>query len=81
MRGRALSEAWWTKVGRNALFADKFQNGVYALHMKNRFKWAEKSEHELNGRLTLTHEQLLEQLDKPDDATGEGITPAAEIGL
>lgn len=26
---RTNSQAWWENVGRNALFADKFQSGVY----------------------------------------------------
>lgn len=43
-RGRALSEAWWTKKGRTSLDRKDFQDRVYALHMQNRFKWTTRTE-------------------------------------
>jgi hypothetical protein len=53
---RLLCQTWWEKTGRLHLVTEKgesFNNGVYALHMKNRFGWREKQEVENKGGLTL----------------------------
>jgi hypothetical protein len=57
-RGRELAKAWWYSAGRTALYLDKFQNGPYALHMKNRFGWADKTATEHSGSINMaTKEQ------------------------
>lgn len=49
-RGRLLSEAWWINKGRAKLAAKTFQNGLYALHMSNRFGWTGKTDVNLGGQ-------------------------------
>lgn len=51
-RGKQLSEAWWTKLGRaGAAGKVQIQPTVWSFNMKNRFKWADRAEnvHEVGG--------------------------------
>lgn len=43
-RGRTMSQSWWYRMGRQGLFADKFNSGLYNFQMKNRYGWADKVE-------------------------------------
>jgi len=58
---KLLCQAWWEKKGRFHLVTEKgetFNNGVYALHMKNRFGWRDKQEVEskVDNKITVEHE-------------------------
>ena len=39
----AVAYNWWMEVGRNNLWNDKFNNKLYEMQMRNRFKWLEKN--------------------------------------
>ena len=44
-RGLELSEAWWSRLGRNgAAGKAKIQPATWIFNMKNRFKWTDKVE-------------------------------------
>jgi DNA-binding XRE family transcriptional regulator len=43
-RGRELSEAWWTGLGRLELYNGKFNHVLWYMNMKNRFGWSDKVE-------------------------------------
>ena len=50
-RAKDLELVWWEKVGKRALFADKFQQQVWAKSMQARFrhKYTERVENTLQG--------------------------------
>jgi hypothetical protein len=50
-RARELSQGWWERQGRIALFADKFQPALYSRSMAARFPddWRESKEQRLTG--------------------------------
>lgn len=50
-RAKDLELLWWEEVGRKALFADKFQQQVWAKSMQARFrhKYTERVENTLQG--------------------------------
>lgn len=50
-RAKELEHAWWEGVGKRALFADKFQQQVWAKSMQARFrdKYTEKQQVEHSG--------------------------------
>lgn len=51
-KGQELSEAWWTKLGRaGAAGKVDIQPTTWIFNMKNRFKWADRTEntHEVGG--------------------------------
>lgn len=58
--GQSLSEAYWTKLGRDNVITkfkgDSLNAGVYGLHMKNRFNWSDKNKttHELEEETAKT---------------------------
>jgi len=60
-RAKALEQAWWEQIGRQALFADKFQAVVWKTSMQARFRddYTERKHVDVN----LTQEQALEQLE------------------
>lgn len=51
MRAKELEHAWWERTGKKALFADKFQQQVWAKSMQARFrnKYTERVEQTLQG--------------------------------
>lgn len=50
-RARELSQSWWERQGRIALFAEKFQPALYSRSMSARFPndWRETQERRLTG--------------------------------
>ena len=46
-RAKEQSQAWWEKVGRDALYADRFQSPVWKKTMEARFRneYTERREH------------------------------------
>ncbi len=49
-RGRTLSEAWWTKLGRaGAMGKVPIQPTVWQFNMHNRFKWTTRADVTTNG--------------------------------
>lgn len=50
-RAKELEHAWWERTGKKALFADKFQQQVWAKSMQARFreKYTERVENTLQG--------------------------------
>ncbi len=48
--GLAVSEAWWSKVGRAGAIGVKNVNpALWIFNMKNRFKWADRTDVGLSG--------------------------------
>jgi hypothetical protein len=43
-RGEQLSEAWWSRTGRENLQNREFSATLWYMNMKNRFGWKDKSE-------------------------------------
>jgi len=41
--GLSVSYEWWLEVGRENLWNPKFNNSMYEMQMRNRFKWVEKN--------------------------------------
>lgn len=56
-RGRALSEAWWRREGRESLRDKDFNSGLWFMNMKNRHGWADKQHNET--AITFTQEEWL----------------------
>jgi len=50
-RAKELEHAWWERTGKRALFADKFQQQVWAKSMQARFreKYTERVEQTMQG--------------------------------
>lgn len=72
--GRMLSQAWWEEQARTSIKDKSLNYQVWALTMKNRFGWADKTEikgddlpdaqtnlDELRGRITRELPKLLKQ--------------------
>lgn len=74
-RGRLLCESWWTKEGRLNLKDKDFSYTGWYMNMKNRFKWADKSDVNIGGQANgipimtakLEGEQLTALLTKIND--------------
>lgn len=64
-RAKAAEQAWFERVGREALFADKFQAAVWKKSVEARFRddYTERRETELSGSVGIRHEDALEQLE------------------
>lgn len=43
--GRLISEAWWTRTGRQNLATQGFLPRLWEINMRNRFNWRDKVEH------------------------------------
>lgn len=73
-RAKELEHAWWEDVGVKALFADKFQQQVWAKSMQARFrdKYTEKQQLEHTGAngAALPPMQIIVQAAKPRDEAG-----------
>jgi len=53
-KGLELSEAWWTRIGRaGSIGKAKIQPATWIFNMKNRFKWTDRQDIDLNGGLQL----------------------------
>lgn len=62
-RGKQLSEAWWTKLGREgASGVEEIQPTTWIFNMKNRFGWVDKVE-SINTNIETTHEEWLKNLE------------------
>ena len=57
-KGRLLAEAWWRRMSRLYLKAGEINTGLYALNMRNRFKWFDAN------RQGESIENIGEKLDK-----------------
>lgn len=86
--GRLSSKAWWISQGRKNLQNRSFGTPLYALHMKNRFGWAEKQETTSNGKdvSDMSQDELKQEFQKslPQIAKylkSEGMTDAKVLQL
>lgn len=49
-KGQGLSEAWWTKLGREGSTGKaEIQPTTWIFNMKNRFAWADKQDQTISG--------------------------------
>jgi len=49
-KGRMLSEAWWTRLGRAGAIGQKpIQPATWCFNMKNRFGWRDKIDQQVTG--------------------------------
>ncbi len=86
--GRLSAKAWWMQKGRKNLENRSFNTPLYALHMKNRFGWAEKQETTNNAKdpSDMSQDELKQELQK-NMATiskylkSEGMTDAKVLSL
>lgn len=61
-----LSQSWWEKQGRIALFADKFQNALWARSMAARFPkdWRESKNIDHSGQVAVESTKDTQELTK-----------------
>lgn len=59
-----LSQSWWEKQGRIALFADKFQNALWARSMAARFPkdWRESKNIDHSGQVAVENTKETQEL-------------------
>jgi hypothetical protein len=86
--GRLSSKAWWMQKGRKNLENRSFNTPLYALHMKNRFGWAEKQETTDNSKPidNMSQDELKEEFQKSlplmaKYLKSEGMTDAKVLTL
>jgi hypothetical protein len=59
-KGLELSEAWWIRIGRiGSVGKAKIQPATWIFNMKNRFKWTDRQDMNINGNMDIT-------IEKPD---------------
>ena len=61
-RGKALSAAWWERVGRKQLTNKEFSYTGWYMNMKNRFGWADKQEVQHSGGIHINIDETDDQL-------------------
>lgn len=73
--GRIVSQSWWMKQGRTNLKNRNFNTPLWALNMKNRFGWAEKSEQVNQDVGNESVEQMADRLQKMLKTIGPRLFP------
>lgn len=68
--GKLLSEAWWTKQGRENLFKRDFNGHLYKLNMIHKFGWTSDKQ-----QLDHTHNTPPVQITLPDNGREADQTP------
>jgi hypothetical protein len=51
--GKRKSEAWWEEEARRSLHDKEFQTALWFINMKNRFRWSDKTEVQVDGNLSV----------------------------
>lgn len=70
-KGKAFSEGWWKKKGRDSLNDNTFSPALWYMNMKNRFHWRDK--HEVQSTVTITEPVSIDDLESQiqDEASRE----------
>ena len=65
-KGREYSKGWWLKEGRQNLKTKEFNSNLYALNMKNRHGWADKTESTNTHNINVNefHEKVRNNIDE-----------------
>lgn len=78
IRGMTLAQAWWERTGRKNLDNNKFNGNLWALHMKNRYGWADRqqvdqtTEHK-GGINIITDAEMNGEIKRVSDRTDKNL--------
>lgn len=82
--GRMMAQAWWENHGRGNLvdahMGDRFNNTLWYMNMKNRYKWADRQEVKQEGAVGFVVTASSEIDDKVQDLLGKKKNDSVKNG-